>query len=502
MRALLSVYDKTGLGSFATALHELGVELVSSGGTAEELRRSKLPVTEVSDVSGFPEMLDGRVKTLHPAIHGGILARRNKPEHMNQLEELGIRPIDIVVCNLYPFASEPSIEMIDIGGVALLRAAAKNYESVAVVGDPADYELVLSELRLHHEVSDQTRHNLAAKAFAFTASYDALIAGWFSRTLFPRGLALGLEKALDLRYGENPHQQAAFYSMAASSEDYPSLAKMKQLGGKELSFNNLLDMDGAVNCASAFVEPCVAIIKHNNPCGLAIRAELADAYCEALAGDPVSAYGSVIACNRPVDVATAEAMADLFIEVLVAPAFGADALKILATKKNRRLIELPGDWNRQPSVYKDLDFKRVRGGFLVQTLDFDAQDIGFQVVTKTQPADEQVEDLKFAWKVVRQVKSNAIVLARERMLLGVGAGQMSRVESVDIAVGKAGERATGAVLASDAFFPFADGLEHAIAAGITAAIQPGGSTHDPEVIAAADQAGIAMVFTGERHFKH
>jgi phosphoribosylaminoimidazolecarboxamide formyltransferase/IMP cyclohydrolase len=503
MRALLSVYDKTGLIPFAKGLDQLGIELISSGGTADELRGAGLKVRDVAEVTGFAEMLDGRVKTLHPAIHGGILARRDKPEHMDQLDSLGIAPIDLVACNLYPFASEPSVEMIDIGGVTLLRAAAKNYECVAVVSDPADYELVLSELKLHREVSDQTRRTLAEKAFAFTASYDALIAGWFKRTLFPRRLPLGLEKTLELRYGENPHQQAAFYTLPATREpSYPSLARMRQLGGKELSFNNLLDMEAAVNCASAFDEPCVAIIKHNNPCGLAIRPKLADAYREALAGDPVSAYGSVIACNRAVDLAAAQAMAELFIEVLVAPSFQAEALETLAAKKNRRLIEMPGDWNRQPSPYQDLDFKRVRGGFLVQTLDFDAAELGFEVVTKAQPTPEQVEDLKFAWKVVRHVKSNAIVLASERMLLGVGAGQMSRVESVDIAVGKAGDRARGAVLASDAFFPFADGLEHAIAAGVAAAIQPGGSTHDPEVIAAADKAGIAMVFTGERHFRH
>ena len=503
MRAVLSVYDKTGLVPFARGLEQLGVELISSGGTAGELRRAGLPVREVADITGFPEILDGRVKTLHPAVHGGILARRDKPEHLEQLERHGIAPIDIVVCNLYPFASEPSIELIDIGGVALLRAAAKNHEAVAVVIEPADYDVVLSELKLYHQVTEPTRRRLAAEAFALTAAYDARIARWLGETLFPDQLALGLEKSLELRYGENPHQQAAFYTLAGEeAAAFPNLAAMRQLHGKELSFNNLLDMDAALSCAAAFDEPCVAIIKHTNPCGLAVRLELADAYRQAFAGDPVSAYGSVIACNRPVDAATVEAMDDLFIEVLAAPAFEPRALEVLQSKKNRRLMEMPGDWARQPSPYADLDFKRVRGGFLVQSRDFDARELGFQVVTQAQPTAEQVEDLTFAWKAVRHVKSNAIVLASERMLVGVGAGQMSRVESVDIAVAKAGDRARGAVLASDAFFPFADGLEHAISAGVGAAIQPGGSTRDAEVIAAANKAGIAMVFTGERHFKH
>ncbi|HLY64323.1 MAG TPA: bifunctional phosphoribosylaminoimidazolecarboxamide formyltransferase/IMP cyclohydrolase, partial [Chloroflexota bacterium] len=426
----------------------------------------------------------------------------DKAEHMDQLAQHGISAIDIVVCNLYPFASDPSIELIDIGGVALLRAAAKNHESVVVVSDPADYDLVLAELRLHHEVSEPSRRTLAGQAFELTASYDALIAGWFKQTLFPARMPLGLTKSLDLRYGENPHQQAAFYALPGEDPAFPALSNLRQLGGKELSFNNLLDMEAAVGAATAFEEPCVAIIKHNNPCGLAIRDELAEAYRQALAGDPVSAYGSVIACNRIVDAATAEAMADLFIEVLAAPAFDPKALELLAAKKNRRLIEMPGDWQCQPSPYGNLDFKRVRGGFLVQTLDFDTQNLGFQVAGKQQPTAGQIEDLEFAWKVVRHVKSNAIVLARDRMLLGVGAGQMSRVESVDIAAGKAADRAKGSVLASDAFFPFADGVEHAIAAGVAAIIQPGGSTHDPEVVAAADEAGIPMVFTGERHFKH
>lgn len=484
-------------------MHGLGVELISSGGTAAELRKVELPVNEVAELVGFPEILDGRVKTLHPAIHGGILARRDVPEHMQQLEQHGITPIDVVVVNLYPFAGQPSIELIDIGGVALIRAAAKNHDAVAVLTDPADYSVVLSELKLYHEVTEPTRRRLAARAFAHTAGYDARIAAWLNSTVFPEQLPLALDRAMDLRYGENPHQQAAFYTLARTEPaQYPTLANMRQLHGKELSFNNLLDMDAAVNCASSFAETCVAIIKHNNPCGLALRPNLVDAYREALAGDPISAYGGVIATNRPVNLATAEAMAGLFIEVIAAPHFESEALERLQKRANVRLVELPGDWNQQPSTYQDLDFKHVRGGMLAQTLDFDAQQLGFEVVTEKRPTAEQVDDLKFAWKVARQVKSNAIVLAQNHAIVGVGAGQMSRVESVDIAIGKAGERAKSSVLASDAFFPFADGVEHAIAAGVAAAIQPGGSTHDPEVIAAADAAGIPMVFTGERHFKH
>ncbi len=504
MRVLISVWDKTGLVDFARRLAALDVGLVSSGGTAAELRSAGLKVQEVADVAGFPEILGGRVKTLHPAIHGGILARRDDPEHMEQLERHGITPIDMVVCNLYPFAEDPSIEMIDIGGVALIRAAAKNHDSVAVVVDPADYDVVLAELELHHEVSEPTRRRLAEAAFGMTSAYDARIAGWFNRgnrKLFPRRLALPMEKQLDLRYGENPHQQAAFYSTPTAG-DYPSLARMRQLHGKELSFNNLLDMDAAVNCASAFSEPCIAIIKHNNPCGLAVREQLDEAYRQALAGDPVSAFGSVIGSNRIVDAATAREMSQLFIEVIVAPGFDAEAAEVLGAKKNIRLVELPGDWAEQPDPFRDLDIKRVRGGFLVQSLDFDSRDLGWTVVTRRQPTAVESEQLRFAWKVVRHVKSNAIVLAKDTMVVGIGPGQMSRVESTDIAVKKAGERATGAVLGSDAFFPFPDGLEHAIEAGVTAAIQPGGGAHDSDVIAAADRAGIAMVFTDERHFKH
>ncbi|MDE3076679.1 MAG: bifunctional phosphoribosylaminoimidazolecarboxamide formyltransferase/IMP cyclohydrolase [Chloroflexota bacterium] len=517
MRAVISVYDKTGIVDFARQLVELGVEIVSSGGTAAELRGAGVPVIEVSEVTNFPEMLDGRVKTLHPAIHAGILARRDDPEHMRTIAEHGIKPVDLVVSNLYPFQADPSIEMIDVGGPSLIRAAAKNHAFVTVLVDPDDYEPVVAELRMYREVTEPTRRRLAEAAFALTASYDARIAAWFNRNnqkLFPKRLTLPLERALDLRYGENPHQQAAFYRLeldagrADSRPDggdrpkYPTLGTLRQIHGPELGFNNLLDMDGAVNAVSAFAEPTIAIIKHTNPCGLASRPELAEAYRQALAGDSISAYGGILGSNRPIDLATAEAMGKSFVEVVVAPGYEPDALERLRKRAKTRLVELPGDWSVQPGAYTDLDLRRVRGGLLVQTLDFDSPNLGFEVVSQRPPTAEEREDLIFAWKVIRHVKSNAIVLVRDRALLGVGAGQMSRVESVDIAVRKAGDRAAGSVLASDAYFPFADGVEVAVRAGVRAIIQPGGSIRDKETIAAADAAGAAMVFTGERHFRH
>ncbi|MHB8618278.1 MAG: bifunctional phosphoribosylaminoimidazolecarboxamide formyltransferase/IMP cyclohydrolase [Chloroflexota bacterium] len=505
MRALISVYDKTGIADFARKLSALGIELISSGGTAAELRSAGLAVTDVAELTGFPDMLDGRVKTLHPAIHAGILAKRDNEEHMETLREHGIGTIDLVVCGLYPFQANPSVELIDVGGPTLIRAAAKNYASVAVLVNPVDYEPVLAELRLYREVSEPTRKRLAEAAFALTASYDAAIAAWLNRSnqrLFPARLALGLEKRFDLRYGENPHQEAAFYGLVQDSRDYPSLAGARQVQGKELSFNNLLDLDAAIEIVTAFDEPAVVIVKHGNPCGLAVREELAEAFRLALAGDPLSAYGGVVGANRTLDATTAEAMGPLFVEAVVAPEFESLALGRLSRKVNARLVELPGDWTARPGPYTDLDFKRIRGGLLVQTRDFDAGNLGFRVVTTRQPTAEQVEDLKFAWKAVRHVRSNGIVLARERALVGVGAGQASRVLSVQIAAEKAGERSRGAVLASDGFFPATDGIEAAAKAGVTAIIQPGGSKKDADCTAAANTAGIAMVFTAERHFKH
>ncbi|HEU0169770.1 MAG TPA: bifunctional phosphoribosylaminoimidazolecarboxamide formyltransferase/IMP cyclohydrolase, partial [Chloroflexota bacterium] len=456
-------------------------------------------VQDVADVTGFPEMLDGRVKTLHPAIYGGILAERSKPEHVQALERQGIAPIDVVVCNLYPFEAEPSIENIDIGGVTLIRAAAKNHAHVAVVTNTADYHTILREIELKGEVSEPTRRQLAEQAFALTASYDARIAAWFNKKLFPERLTVALDKQLDLRYGENPHQQAAFYG--SSQPSYPSFANMRELRGAELSFNNILDMEAAVNMASAFEEPCVALIKHNNPCGLAVRPSLVDAYKTALECDPVSAYGCVLASNRPITLELANAFSGHVIDVIVAPGYEDAALQRME-KRRSRIVELAGDWRRQPDTFADLDFRRVRGGFLAQTPDLDSPTLDLKTVTKTEPTAQQLEDLQFAWQVVRHVKSNAIILCRDRNLLGVGAGQQNRVESVGIAVTKAGDKARGSVLASDAFFPFADGMERAIEAGVAAVIQPGGSLRDEDVIAAADKAGLAMVFAGERHFKH
>ncbi|HUZ77901.1 MAG TPA: bifunctional phosphoribosylaminoimidazolecarboxamide formyltransferase/IMP cyclohydrolase [Chloroflexota bacterium] len=505
MRALISVYDKTGIAEFATQLAALGAELVSSGGTAATLRAAGLSVLDVASVTNFPEILDGRVKTLHPAIHAGILARRDSQEHLATLAEHGIVAIDLVVSDLYPFRAEPSIEQIDIGGVALIRAAAKNREFVTIVVDRADYEPVLAEIKLYGAVTEPTRRRLAAVAFGLTATYDAHIAAWLNRQeerLFPARLAVPLERTRDLRYGENPHQQAAFYQLERPGAGYPSIAGLKQLHGPELSFNNLLDVDAAIQVASAFSEPTIALIKHGNPCGLATRPRLLDAYREALAGDPVSAYGGILGANRPLDLETVAAMAKSFVEVMVAPGYAPDALERLAKRARTRVLEAPGNWAEQPSPYQDLDLRRVRGGVLVQTLDFDSPDLGFQVATRAQPTPEQRRDLLFAWKAIRHVKSNAIVLVRDCALLGVGAGQQSRVGAVEIAIGKAGDRAQGAVLASDAYFPFADNVEAAAKGGVSAIIQPGGSIRDAECIDAANAAGLVMVFTGERHFRH
>ncbi|MGH2520041.1 MAG: bifunctional phosphoribosylaminoimidazolecarboxamide formyltransferase/IMP cyclohydrolase, partial [Chloroflexota bacterium] len=450
MRALISVFHKTGIAELATQLAGLGVELVSSGGTAATLRAAGLSVLDVASVTHFPEILDGRVKTLHPAIHAGILARRDSQEHMATLEEHGIVAIDLVVSDLYPFRADPSIEQIDIGGVSLIRAAAKNREFVAVVVDRADYEPVLAEIKLYGAVTEPTRRRLAAVAFGLTANYDAHIAAWLNRQeerLLPAHLAVPLERTRELRYGENPHQQAAFYTLERPGAGYPSIAGLKQLHGPELGFNNLLDVDAAIQAASAFSEPTIALIKHGNPCGLATRPRLLDAYREAWAGDPASAYGGILGSNRRLDLETVVAMAKSFVEVMVAPGYAPDALERLAKRARTRVLEAPGDWAEQPSPYQDLDLRRVRGGVLVQTLDFDSPELGFQVATRAQPSAEQRRDLLFAWKAIRHVKSNAIVLVRDCALLAVGAGQQSRVGAVQIAISKAGERSQGAVLA-------------------------------------------------------
>jgi phosphoribosylaminoimidazolecarboxamide formyltransferase/IMP cyclohydrolase len=508
-RALLSVSDKSGLIEFARGLHALGWELLSTGGTARALRDAGIPVRDVSEVTQFPEMLDGRVKTLHPAVHGGLLARRDVAEHMTAIAEHGIDPIDLVAVNLYPFREtaaragatpEEVIEQIDIGGPSMLRSAAKNFVAVTTIVDPADYSRVLALLQ---EGTDDVsvRRELAGKVFEHTAAYDAAIAAWFAAqrgVQFPERLTLPLEKAQSLRYGENPGQAAAFYVERAGA----GLSGLTQKGGKELSFNNLLDLEGALLATEPFgTEICCAIIKHTTPCGLATGTSALDAYRKALACDPISAFGSVISFSIPVDDAAAEAVSSLFVECVVAPSFSAGALDILGRKKNLRVLEGTARWPAGA-----LDYKRVRGGLLAQQRPpASIDDSTWKVVTQRQPTAEERRDLLFAWRAVASVKSNAIVLARDGATIGIGAGQMSRVDAAFLAVhkaGLAGHATAGAALGSDAYFPFRDGVDQAADAGVAAIVQPGGSVRDPEVIAAADERGIAMVFTGIRLFRH
>ncbi|MEZ4709608.1 MAG: bifunctional phosphoribosylaminoimidazolecarboxamide formyltransferase/IMP cyclohydrolase [Caldilineaceae bacterium] len=504
-RALLSVSDKTGLLDFARRLHDAGVQLIASGGTARQLAAAGLPVTAVEELTGFPEILGGRVKTLHPAVHGGILARRTG-EHLSELAAHNLAPIDLVVVNLYPFqqtvaqpnvALAEAIEQIDIGGVALLRAAAKNYESVTVICDPADYDAV-AEAVARGGADDALRMKLALKAFQHTATYDSAISGYLAaqaadESTLPQQINLSLTQFQLNRYGENPHQQGGLY---AYSGEGPSF---EQLHGKEMSYNNWLDLDGSWSSALDFPQPTVSIIKHGNPCGLASADTLAAAYEKALASDPVSAFGSVISVNRPLDAATAQRMGDLFVEIIAAPAYDDEALAILRKKKNLRILLA------QPVVDHPLSIRSIYGGVLVQEVDRSQADMdpaSWRVASQRQPTPAQLADLAFAWRVARHVKSNAIVYVKDEATIGVGAGQMSRVDSVMVAGHKAGERAQGAVMASDAFFPFADGIEAAAAHGIAAVVQPGGSLRDDEVIAAVDKMGLVMVFTGMRHFRH
>jgi len=511
-RALFSVSDKTGLVSFAKKLHDAGTELVASGGTAAQLADAGLPVVPVEVLTGFPELLGGRVKTLHPAIHGGILARRTK-DHLEELADHGLLPIDLVVVNLYPFeqtVAEPdvslpeAVEQIDIGGVALLRAAAKNFESVAVICEPGNYDSVAQAVA-SGGLEVETRRALALKAFRHTAAYDAAIsnflAGWQPEkddepqgtATLPAQVRLDLERVQVMRYGENPHQQGALYRYSNAS------AAFEQLHGQEMSYNNWLDLDGSWQAAQDFDAPTVAIIKHSNPCGLASAETLANAYENALASDPVSAFGSIISVNRRLDGATAELMAKLFIEIVAAPSYDDEALAILQRKKNLRILRAAG------TVPSQLSIRTVYGGALVQEPDNSRDDLepaNWQIVTRNRPDASQLEDLAFAWRVCRHVKSNAIVYAKDRATVGVGAGQMSRVDSVMLAGHKAGDRASGAVMASDAFFPFADGIEAAAAHGVAAVVQPGGSIRDEEVIESCDRLGLVMAFTGTRHFRH
>ena len=500
-RALLSVSDKQGIVELGRSLVDAGVELISSGGTASALAEAGVPVKKVAEVTGAPEILGGRVKTLHPKIHGGILADRRKPEHVAELEEQGIGPIDLVVCNLYPFertVAHPSVkeddavEQIDIGGPAMVRAAAKNFHSVAVVVDPGRYTEIVREIQSSGEVSEEMRRSLAREAFAHTAAYDAAISSYFaSKGDFPDKLLLAGTKMMDLRYGENPHQKAAFYRTAGGG-----LATAEQLHGKELSYNNLLDTDAAWKLVLDLDEPAAAIIKHSNPCGVALAGDTAEAYALALECDRTSAFGGIVALNRPCDGATASAIAPIFTEVVIAPDFDEAALAVLTQKKNLRLLKA------LPTHRAEFDVRRVAGGLLVQSPDPKDAVAEGDVPTKAQPTEEQWRDLRFAWVVAKHVKSNAIVLVKDGIAVGVGAGQMSRVESTELAARRAGDRAKGTVCASDAFFPFRDGLDAAVEAGAVAVIQPGGSVRDDEVIAAADEHGIPMVFTGRRHFRH
>jgi phosphoribosylaminoimidazolecarboxamide formyltransferase/IMP cyclohydrolase len=522
LTALLSVSDKTGIVDFARQLQAAGVKLLSTGGTAKLLAEAGLPVTEGAEVTGFPEMLDGRVKTLHPRIHGGLLARRDMPAHMAALQQHGIGTIDLLIVNLYPFAQataradctlEDAIENIDIGGPAMLRAAAKNWQDVAVVIDPADYPRVLAELQAG-KIARDTKFMLAKKVFAHTSAYDGMITNYLTaleagaentlaavpaKTEYPQVFNLQLVKTQDMRYGENPHQSAAFYRDLKPVDG--TLAHWTQLQGKELSYNNIADADAAWECVKTFDAPACVIVKHANPCGVAVAGTALEAYSKALKTDPTSAFGGIIAFNQPLDGAAAEAVAKQFVEVLIAPSISAEARAVFAAKQNVRLLEVP--LLRQMN---GLDFKRVGGGMLLQSADTkNVAASELRVVTTRQPSHEQMQDLLFAWKVAKFVKSNAIVFCAGGMTLGVGAGQMSRIDSARIASIKAqnaGLTLQGSAVASDAFFPFRDGLDVVCDAGATCVIQPGGSMRDEEVIAAANERNIAMVFTGTRHFRH
>jgi len=515
-RALISVSDKSGIVEFSQALHQRGVEILSTGGTFKLLTDNGVPAVEVSEYTGFPEMMEGRVKTLHPKVHGGILARRGQDDTV--MDEHGIDTIDMVVVNLYPFEKtvaapdctlEDAVENIDIGGPTMVRAAAKNHVFVNIVVDAADYPRILAEMDENDgHTRYQTRFDLAIKAYEHTAAYDSAIANYFGRMVpggtddFPRTFNAQFKKAQDMRYGENPHQKAAFYTEANPQE--ASIATAKQLQGKELSYNNVADTDAALECVKSFEQPACVIVKHANPCGVAVADDLLSAYQLAFATDPESAFGGIIAFNRELDGATAEAIVDKqFVEVIIAPSISDDAINVVSAKKNVRLLAC-GEWSTERAP--GFDYKRVNGGLLVQDRDngmISANDL--KVVTKRVPTEQEIRDLLFAWKVAKFVKSNAIVYAKNNQTVGIGAGQMSRVNSARIAGIKAehaGLEVTGSVMASDAFFPFRDGLDNAGKAGIAAVIQPGGSMRDEEVIAAADEHNIAMVFTGMRHFRH
>ena len=507
MKALLSVYDKAGIVEFVQALHQMGIELISTGGTHRTLtQEARVPVQQVSELTSFPEILDGRVKTLHPLIHGGLLARRDLPQHMEELAKHGISTIDLVAVNLYPFVEtvqkpqvtlEEALENIDIGGPTLLRAAAKNFPSVIVVVDPNDYSWIAERLA-SNGVSQKERQNLAYKAFHHVSCYDAAVAQYLSdkEEELPPTLGLAFDKVQDLRYGENPHQKGALYSLPGETG---GVARAQQLHGRELSFNNLMDAHAAWEIVQEFSEPAVAVIKHTNPCGLACHPDLAEAYRRAYSGDPVSAFGGILGFNRTVTTETAREVGEIFYEVVIAPDYEHEALELLRKKRNLRLLAIS-----HSEVQKTFpDLRPISGGLLVQTPDVVEEDpSSWKVTTSREPTEGELADLAFAWLAAKHIKSNAIVLAKERTQLGMGAGQPNRVTSVHLALKAAEDRAQGSVLASDAFFPFPDSIDMAAQGGVTAIVQPGGSIRDDEVIEAANRHNMAMVFTGIRHFKH
>lgn len=510
-RALVSVSDKTGLIDFVKKLVDAGIEIISTGGTKKTIENAGIPVMSISEITDFPEILDGRVKTLHPAVHGGLLAVRGKKEHMDAIKELGIQPIDFVVVNLYPFketiskpdvAYDDAVENIDIGGPSMLRSAAKNHRSVTVVCDPGDYDLVAESLDENADVPFELKQKLAAKVFRHTAAYDALIADYFTKQVgeeFPEKLTLTYEKKQPLRYGENPHQKAAFYSDPI--EDESTIAAAKQLHGKELSYNNIRDADAALGIVKEFRQPAAVAVKHMNPCGIGIGESVNEAYAKAYETDPVSIFGGIIALNREVDAALATELHKIFLEIVIAPSYSEEALQILEKKKNLRLLQV--SMSDEPQDFAQ--YTSVRGGMLVQDLDTKGYaDIeeNLKVVTDRKPTEAEMESLKFAWTIVKHVKSNAIALVNDGLMVGMGGGQTNRVGAAKIALEEAGEKTKGAVLSSDAFFPMGDTVEAAAKAGITAIIQPGGSIRDKESIEMANKYNIAMVLTGMRHFKH
>lgn len=516
MRALISVSDKTGIVEFAAKLNELGIEIVSTGGTYNKLKDAGLPVIGISEVTGFPECLDGRVKTLHPNIHAGLLAMRSNPEHMKQVKELNVDLIDLVIVNLYPFKQtimkpgvtlEDAIENIDIGGPTMLRAAAKNYQDVSVIIDPSDYDKVIGELKDNGQVSKETNFYLAAKVFNHTAYYDSMIANYLRDKAglpkYPDTLSMTFEKVQDMRYGENPHQKAAFYKEVGANEGM--LTGITQLHGKELSFNNINDTHGALELLKEYEEPTVVACKHSNPCGVASGKDIHEAYVRAYNTDPVSIFGGIVCANRKIDKATAEEISKIFLEIVLAPDFDEDALEVLTQKKNIRLLKLDNIDKKQPETA--FDVKKVSGGILVQDIDNKLLEGELKVVTERAPSEKEMEDLLFTWKIVKYTKSNGIAIGKDKQSVGIGPGQVNRIwateQAIDHGTTQLGEDVVkGAVLASDAFFPFDDCVEAAAKAGITAIIQPGGSVRDQDSIDACNKHGIAMVFTGMRHFRH